>query len=133
MEPEDRLYDSGGEPEAPKESSGEYLFRVLKPAGAVFVLLLGVMMVLFCFTQRGDPALDYTPLHASEWYAGHLNALETELRENLLPYLPECTLTQAGEVLEVRAAEGDLETVERVLTLHFDPELFAFLPLESPP
>ena len=47
-------------PEEPerKESSGEYLWRVLKPAGCIFVLLLMVVFLVFCFTSRGDPAAD---------------------------------------------------------------------------
>ena len=130
MEAEERLQDRGAGPEAPKERSGEYLFRVLRPAGAVFVLLLGALMVFFCLTQRGDPALDYEPLHASGWYASHLSELEAEVRQNLLPYLPACTLARSGGVLEVRAAAADLEALERVLTGHFDPGLFVFLPEE---
>ena len=42
--------------EKPKETSGEYLWRVLKPAGAVFVLVIFVVFLVFCFTYRNDPA-----------------------------------------------------------------------------
>ena len=41
-----------------KERSGEYLWRVLKPAGCIFVLLLMVVFLVFCFTYRGDPGAD---------------------------------------------------------------------------
>ena len=41
-----------------KESSGEYLWRVLKPAGCILVLLLMVAFLVFCFTYRGDPGAD---------------------------------------------------------------------------
>ena len=42
--------------EKKKETSGEYLWRVLKPAGCVFVLLLFVVYLVFCFTYKSDPA-----------------------------------------------------------------------------
>jgi len=42
--------------EAPKkETSGEYLWRVLKPAGCIAVLALFVAYLIFCFTYRSDP------------------------------------------------------------------------------
>ena len=42
--------------ERKKETSGEYLFRVLKPAGCILVLILFVLYMVFCFTYRSDPA-----------------------------------------------------------------------------
>ena len=41
-----------------KESSGEYLWRVLKPAGCILVLVLMAAFLVFCFTYRGDPGAD---------------------------------------------------------------------------
>ena len=38
-----------------KESSGEYLMRVLKPAGAILVVILFVLYMVFCLTYRHDP------------------------------------------------------------------------------
>ena len=43
--------------EKKKESSGEFLFRVLKPAGCIFVLVLFALYMIFCFTYRNDPGL----------------------------------------------------------------------------
>ena len=37
-----------------RETSGEYLWRVLKPAGAVAVLLLFILFLVICFTTKGD-------------------------------------------------------------------------------
>ena len=42
----------------PRENSGEYLWRVLKPAGCIFVLLTMILFLVFCFTYRHDPAED---------------------------------------------------------------------------
>jgi len=56
MDEEERLHDP--EPEAPKERSGEYLFRVLKPFGCALVLVMFILFMVFCFTYRHDPAAD---------------------------------------------------------------------------
>ena len=40
------------------ERSGEYLWRVLKPAGCILVLLILVLYLIFCFTYRHDPLAD---------------------------------------------------------------------------
>ena len=42
--------------EKKKETSGEYLWRVLKPAGCVVVLLIFIVYLVFCFTYKSDPA-----------------------------------------------------------------------------
>ncbi len=41
--------------EKKKESSGEYLWRVLKPAGCILVVLLLILYLVFCFTYKNDP------------------------------------------------------------------------------
>lgn len=58
----------GGEApeEERKENSGEYLWRVLKPAGCIFVLLLMVVFLVFCFTYRNDPLAESVPAETAE-------------------------------------------------------------------
>ena len=43
------------------ERSGEYLWRVLKPAGCILVLVIFVLYLIFCFTYGHDPAADAAP------------------------------------------------------------------------
>ncbi len=43
------------------ERSGEYLWRVLKPAGCILVLLILVLYLIFCFTYKNDPLADEAP------------------------------------------------------------------------
>ena len=38
-----------------KETSGEYLWRVLKPAGCILVLILFVLYFVVCFTWKAPP------------------------------------------------------------------------------
>ena len=40
------------------ERSGEYLWRVLKPAGCILVLVILVLYLIFCFTYKNDPLAD---------------------------------------------------------------------------
>ena len=42
--------------EKKQETSGEYLWRVLKPVGCFVVLIIFVVYLVFCFTYRSDPA-----------------------------------------------------------------------------
>ena len=44
-----------------KETSGQYLWRVLKPAGCIAVLILFISYLVFCFTYKSDPALAPAP------------------------------------------------------------------------
>ena len=44
--------------EKKQERSGEYLWRVLKPAGCFLVLLILVLYLIFCFMYRNDPLAD---------------------------------------------------------------------------
>lgn len=37
-----------------KQPSGQYLWRVLKPAGCILVLLLFVLYLVICFTYKGS-------------------------------------------------------------------------------
>ena len=48
------------------ERSGEYLWRVLKPAGCILVLVLLVLYLIFCFTYKHDPLADDTPTQQTE-------------------------------------------------------------------
>ena len=43
-------------PEKKKETSGEYLWRVLKPAGCVLVLILFVLYFVVCFCVKAPAA-----------------------------------------------------------------------------
>ncbi len=123
---EERLPGAADPEEARRESSGEYLFRVLRPAGAVLVLVLMVLFLLICFTHRSDPVRDYIPAHTPEYYTTHIPALEAELRQNLLRYLPECTLRAEEDRLYVTAAPAVLENLRESLTGLFGEAPFVF-------
>ena len=113
------------------ERSGEYLLRVLRPGGAVAVLLLGVLFLVTCFTHRSDPVLDYVPAHTAAYYTAHPEALEQELRANLLRYLPPCEVRAGKAQVEVRAAPDALEHLRLRLGGLFGEHLFVFTELDS--
>ena len=48
------------------ERSGEYLWRVLKPAGCILVLLILVLYLIFCFTYKNDPLAGEAPAAQTE-------------------------------------------------------------------
>ena len=109
-----------------KELSGEYLFRVLKPAGCVAVLVIMVLVLLVCFTHRSDPILDYSPPQSVEYYEAHPASLVSELRANLLPYFPGADCREEGGRVLVSAPENVMDSLQNALTLHFGDEIFDY-------
>ena len=53
-----------------RESSEEYLWRVLKPVGCILVLLLMISMLVFCFTYRPPAEGEAAPEPAVSETAG---------------------------------------------------------------
>ena len=52
--------------EKKKETSGQYLWRVLKPAGCVLVLILFILYFVVCFTMKAPPAAETAPAQQTE-------------------------------------------------------------------
>lgn len=48
------------------ERSGEYLWRVLKPAGCILVLVILVLYLIVCFTFKGTPPAEAAPTAQTE-------------------------------------------------------------------
>lgn len=109
-----------------KQPSGEYLWRVLKPGGCVLVLVLMVVLLVFCFTQKGDPVSAYAPARSAEYYAAHSEELAAELEENLLKFFPGAECREADGLVTVTADTDTLERLKSVLAEHFDESLFIF-------
>ena len=102
-----------------RETSGEFLFRVLKPAGAVLVLLLAAAFLVVCFTGRHDPLLDYRPALDAAAYAARPEALREELEREMLPYFPGSSArVEAGKV-RVSAPAESLEQLRETLETVF--------------
>ena len=51
---EEKEFDSPLVEDKSKQPSGQYLWRVLKPAGCILVLLLFVLYLVVCFTYKGS-------------------------------------------------------------------------------
>ena len=105
--------------ERPRETSGEYLFRVLKPAGAVLVLLLAAAFLLVCFTGRHDPLLDYRPALDAGAYASQPEALREELERELLPYFPGSSARVEDGKVRVSAPAETMDRLRETLETVF--------------
>lgn len=108
-----------------KESSGEYLFRVLKPAGCLIVLAVLVLFFVTCFTHKSDPVADYTPPQSAEYYAADPAALAAELNRSLLKYLGGTAAVENGTVVVTAPAEK-LEHIRAAVCAVFDESLLSF-------
>lgn len=108
-----------------KESSGEYLFRVLRPAGCLIVLVVLVLFFVTCFTYKRNPVTDYVPPQSAEYYAADPAALAAELNASLLKYLGGSAAVEDGRVL-VTAPADRLESVRSAVCAVFDESLLSF-------
>ena len=107
---------------------GQDFVKMLRPAGAVFVLILAIIATVFMFTARGGQVEGYTPPEDSEYYAAHPEELAEELTTNLLPKLNvgDVTVELRDGKLLVTAPEKTMNSVKLTLTYYYDKELFEF-------
>ena len=117
--------------DAPQMNSREWLWKTLKPAGCVFVLILAVLMILTCFSAGKDPIKGYAPPESGEYYAGHLDELKAELEARVFPALEgveACRVT--GDTLTVEMAHDRFVVNRSALLRYFDEELFTLVQLD---
>lgn len=118
--------------EKEKLSNGQWLWKTLKPAGCIFVLLLAVVALVLCFTAGSDPIKGYAPPESGEYYAVHLDELKTELEENVFPNLEGVTGCEVSGGKVAVSIEYDSFSVTRSALLHyFDSELLELIQLEK--
>lgn len=118
--------------EKEKLSNGQWLWKTLKPAGCIFVLLLAVVALVLCFTAGSDPIKGYAPPESGEYYAAHLDELKTELEENVFPNLEGVTGCEVSGSKVAVSIEYDSFSVTRSALLHyFDSELLELIQLEK--
>lgn len=121
-ETEEKLADR--ERDKPRQSNGEWLYRTLKPAGCVFVLLLAAMALVVCFTAGADPIKGYVPPESGEYYAANPGELAAELNENVLPRLnTDAVCAVSGGKVRVEIPGEDFAVTRSALLRYFDGEL----------
>lgn len=110
----------------PRQSNGEWLLKTLKPAGCVFILLLGLLAVVMCFTVGSDPIKGYAPPHDGEYYAQHLDELAEEIAVNVCPRLDAvsgCEVYVSGDRVRVEIARENFAVTRSAILQYFDREL----------
>lgn len=125
---------SDREREKPRQSNGEWLLKTLKPAGCIFVLLLGVLALVMCFTAGRDPIKGYAPPHDAQYYAGHPCELAAELEGNVLPRLEagaECSVSVADGKVRVEIPTERFAVTRSAILRYFDVELLELVQLEK--
>lgn len=121
--------DNGGQN---RQTNGEWLVKTLKPAGCVLVLALAVLMVLMCLNTGRDPIKGYSPPQTEEYYALHLDELQTELEENVFPRLGgEKSCAVEGGRLRVTVSHDDFVTVRSALLRYYSESLLDIVQAEK--
>lgn len=109
-----------------KESSGEYLVRVLRPLGCLIVLVVLALFFVTCFTHKSDPVADYVPPQSAEYYAADPAALAAELNRSLLKYLGGSAAAAENGTVVVTAPADKLEHIRSAVCAVFDESLLSF-------
>ena len=110
------------------QPSGQWLWKNLKPFGCILCLVLMVAMIAVCLTAGGDPIPGYEPPYDGDYYAGNMEALETELEANVLPRLEGIvSCERVGDKIVLTIEEAVFAKSRSAVIQYFDIELFEFV------
>lgn len=109
-------------------SAGEEFIKWIRPAGAVLVISLFILVTFMLFTAKGAPVDGYTPSESAEYYSEHLDELCDEINDRLIPKMELSDVT--AEVTDGKiAVSGEYENVWRLrfaVIHYFNEDLFIF-------
>ena len=114
--------------EKPRESSGQQIVRWLRPAGCALVLVVAVIFIVTCFTSGRNPIPGYVPPQSSEYYASHLDELQTELEAHVFPVIGgiDGSSVEDGK-LRVDIEEKSYAVTRAAILKYYDQSLFEFV------
>ncbi len=120
----DNVPGGASEPQHP----GFQIAGTLKIGGCILVLAITVAALAIMLTSGRNPIKGYEPPESSEYYAMHIEELESELAENVFPLLDN---VEAWEVengrITVTLTGGDYAVSRAALLRYYDAELFNFI------
>ncbi len=106
-------------------TAGQQFVKMLRPVGCVLFLALFVGFLIMCFSAKA-PVEGYVIPHDSEYFAEHLDELQTELETNLFPKLEgieDCYV--AGDKLTIIIDSASFEQSAGAITHYYGKELFS--------
>lgn len=115
-----------------RETAGQEFARAVRPAGCVLLLLILGAVLYICFTSGKDPLPGYEAPQSTEYYAQHLEELQTELETNVFPELEGISGSTVEEGHLRIGIQNDSFAVSRAAILrYYDLSLFEFDRVES--
>ena len=113
--------------------TGAEFVKKIRPAGAALFLFMLIAFLVICFTANSSPLKGYNRPHTNEYYAGHIEELASELRDNLIPGLgyEGVTVTADGDKVALTAPTDVFENVKRDILYYYDEKLFEFAVREA--
>jgi hypothetical protein len=116
-------------PNEGQATAGQDFVARIRPAGCFLFLALAVLVAAICLTAGKSPIPGYTPPLTMEDYASDPAALVQELEDNVIPALPDYTMSAAlgedGTV--VVTIDSDHFVAGRAAILrYFDEDLVTF-------
>ncbi|MEG2007616.1 MAG: hypothetical protein RR055_02205 [Oscillospiraceae bacterium] len=110
------------------ENPGAQIVRWLKPGGCILVLVLTAVAMFLMFTSGSNPIKGYEPPQSSEYYARHLDELQTELETNVFPKLSGIGACEVRDGrLAVTLTGADYAVPRSAILQYYDRALFEFI------
>lgn len=109
-------------------TAGQSFVKMIRPFGAALFLIIFIIFLVFAFSSGREPISDYEPPYGSDYYAENLGALESELEENVLPFLDgvvDCY--QSVDTVAVVIEDSSFIKTRAALLRYFDESLFELI------
>jgi hypothetical protein len=103
--------------------------KVIKPAGAVFILILSAAATVMLFTVKLDVPSRHEPKHGTEFYARNPHELLAELEGLALPHYgidAALEITADGARVLVMMDRGNYDRGKALILRDFDESLLEF-------
>ena len=114
------------------DTSGQWLWKNLKPFGCVLCLVCLAAMLLMCFSSGPEPIEGYSVPESMEYYAADLEALAAELEQNVLPHVEGALGCRVAEgKVEVRVDGERFVSARSAILQYFDEDLLQFVQAEK--
>lgn len=110
-----------------KQNPGLQWAQRLGVGGGIIVLVFTVLSMLMMLSSGGEPIKGYAPPQTDAYYAEHMDELEQELTQQVIPHLEGVTqMEQKDGKLVVHITHEHYIATRAAIMRYFDRDLFIF-------
>ncbi len=110
-----------------KQTPGMEWAQRLGIGGGIVVLAFTILSMLLMLRSGADPIKDYAPPQTDAYYAEHIDELEQELTQQVIPHLEGVTkMEEKDGKLVVHITHEHYIATRAAIMQYFDRDLFIF-------